>query len=150
MFVRRLFTTLALSCAALLTPMAASTASAVNAFEWNYTSDGADFGTGDCTSIAGGERGTGIAGCFQPTGDKFWVHDYQSDGLSAALYWYNYDSAGNLYRHGACVENRGNGSMGWCNKNFREDSKIRIKLCFLDVPTGVYGDCNSLSRLLDS
>jgi hypothetical protein len=149
MIIRRIFTVIALSCAALLTPMAASSASAVNAFEWNYTVDGDVNGSENCASVAGGQPQSGISGCFHPAGDQFWAHDFQRDGLSAAVYWYNY-SDGALYRHGACVEKRGSGESGWCNKNFREGSTIRFKLCFLDVPTGVEGDCGPLSRAIES
>ena len=147
LILRRLFAVMALSCAALVTPVAAS---AVNEFEWNYTTNGDEDGYLNCTSVAGGQPGDGIAGCFHPVGDKFWVSDYQRDGLSAALYWSNYNSDGTVYRHGACVENRGADSNGWCNKNFREGTDIRFRLCFLDVPTGVRGDCGPLTRYIES
>ena len=150
MIIRRLLTVIALSSAALLTPAAASTASAVNAFEWNYTVTGAEQGYLNCTFVAGSSAHNGIAGCFHPVGDKFWVSDTNKDGLSAALYWYNYNADGSLYRHGACVEKRGVDSNGWCNKDFREGSDIKFKLCFLDVPTGVYGDCGPLTGVIES
>ncbi|MBL7260289.1 hypothetical protein [Paractinoplanes lichenicola] len=148
LLIRRLLTVIALTCAAVLTPMAASTASAVSAFEWDYTVNGSGIGYQNCTFVVGSSPSNGVTGCFHPDGDKFWVEDSDRDGVSAALYWSNYNSDGSLYRHGACVEKRGVGESGWCNKNFREGTTLRIRACFYDVPTGVRGKCNSISNYI--
>jgi hypothetical protein len=148
LFIRRLLTVIALSCAAILTPVAASTASAANAFEWDYTVNDSENGYQNCTFSVGSSPSHGTSGCFHPSGDRFWVSDSDRDGLSAALYWYNYNSDGSLYRHGACVEKRGVDEQGWCNKNFREGTRLRMKACFLDVPTGAVSNCNSLTNYI--
>ncbi|HEX6345157.1 hypothetical protein [Umezawaea sp.] len=61
--------------------------------------------------------------CFEPSGDRWWVLDSDSDGKSAIVDWENF-RGGSLYRNGRCVNSHGSGTWASCNKNYYEDSTL--------------------------
>ncbi|GAA4260817.1 hypothetical protein GCM10022255_091010 [Dactylosporangium darangshiense] len=63
---------------------------------------------------------TGAMACLQPYGDDLYIYDSSADGHSAAMIWFDADSA----RSGTCVSQWGNGHWGWCNKDFTEGHTI--------------------------
>lgn len=115
---------------------------AVNAFEWDTATIGAaPFLVTPCTELAS----QAAFGCFAPDGDVLRVDDEKPDGHSAAVSWNNYDSNGNLYRHGACVNRSGSGTSAICNKNFAEHTKIKIMTCTFESATKTKVECTDWS-----
>jgi hypothetical protein len=114
-------------------------AAATNAFEWNTASGNSDWSGFTCAHVTASQTGPGY-GCFAASGDVFQVHDQTGDHHSIALYWQNWVD-GAKYRHGACVESRGAGSVGDCNKNFIEGSGIYIQACTFESATKTKLDC---------
>ncbi|NUT18380.1 MAG: hypothetical protein HOV77_04285 [Hamadaea sp.] len=84
-----------------------------------------------CWSIAGAKA------CYEYDGDKWWVQDTASDGMSAVADWRNYLTAnGDLYRQGKCINSLGYGDWGVCNKNYYETSKLIMRVCVIDYSDG--------------
>ncbi|GAB2964725.1 hypothetical protein [Saccharothrix stipae] len=88
----------------------------------------------------GGSNGAQV--CYNPTGDRIWVHDTASDGASAVAQWQNYlDGDNTIHRHGECRNSLGAGSQGACNKNFQEGTRLYIRACRINFSTGS-GSCD--------
>ncbi|MEU9602895.1 hypothetical protein [Streptomyces sp. NPDC048057] len=65
-------------------------------------------------------------GAFYHQGDKLWVKDSRADGRGVRLqYDLNYNAGA---PDGQCKAPGGAGTSKYCNENFRENGKIRIRL----------------------
>ncbi len=84
-------------------------------------------------------------GCFTADGDILTVNDNKSDGHSIGLYWRNYTADGSIYREGACVETRGVGSWGTCNKNLPENTRVKLMACTVESSTKTKVACGNWS-----
>lgn len=140
MRVRRVLLAVALGLASLGVPALASPAAAATT-EWNTTSGNADpFLNGDLCSY---DKFTPAYACYKFVGDIWWVEDRAADGHSAAAYWQVLDTDGSVDRQGYCVETRGNGRHGNCNKNYPENRRIRFKMCTVEWGTKSAYQCYS-------
>lgn len=135
---------LSLSVGITAAPHAAAVSSEYD--QATYSSDGppAGYNTGAAGwwYFNGGNLGGPPVGVeyFHATGDTWWIGDNDKDGKSVALRWKNYRN-GSLYRQGVCVNSSGFGKWGHCNKDYYEDSTLRVQACLYDSDTGKYSDC---------
>ncbi|GAA4991093.1 hypothetical protein GCM10023317_18160 [Actinopolymorpha pittospori] len=74
---------------------------------------------------------TGNEACFEDYGDKFNVYDGDSDGASAAAYWWT-DSG----RSGICYNAHQAGSWAQCNYDMREDGVVYWQTCYQNRSAG--------------
>jgi len=147
--LRRLLAVFAV--AAVILTGTALPAGAANAFEFNHTTSATWSGSDGCIP-----EEYGALGCFQYDGDIFRVQDTARDGHSAAIYWHNYLAGSRtLYRWGSCVNHNGYGTIGKCNKNFTEGSRIDFKACLYDdndvtLPSNVanYYNCTEVYTVI--
>ena len=125
----------------------AAPASAVD-LEWNIASgDPAPPIRNACAYWPGTGQYPGY-GCFTADGDIFTVFDGASDGHSIGLYWRNYAADGSVYRRGACVETRGVGTWGECNKNFIENTRLKLMVCTVESATKSQYECGNWTDYL--
>jgi hypothetical protein len=117
--MRKIILSLSMAVAAVIGLLAPGTAMAVD-----YETDYAVAGTppsGElllCDALR-----VGVKVCFEVSGDRWWVLDNDSDGLSAVVEWENHRD-GSLYRKGRCVNSHSAGTWASCNKNYYEDSTL--------------------------
>lgn len=59
-----------------------------------------------------------------------------ADSASAEIVWNVYDAKANLTRYGKCTNNLGNGTWGYCNKNYLEGLHVSGMIQILDYSNG--------------
>ncbi|MFJ7995644.1 hypothetical protein ACIQ7D_00445 [Streptomyces sp. NPDC096310] len=69
--------------------------------------------------------------CFVSYGDKFKVSDFRADGMRVVADWET-----DYGRTGECHQSGGNGAVGYCNYDMREDSKVRFRVLRRDGAEG--------------
>jgi len=74
---------------------------------------------------------TGNQACFEDYGDWFHVYDGDSDGASAAAYWWT-----DYGRSGICYNSEGAGTWASCNYNMDEDGIVYWKTCYQNRSAG--------------
>ncbi len=92
------------------------------------TADPLSGGTFKTAAASGACLGTtstyGVKGCFQPGGDIVWSRDTEKDGMSAAVGVYT-----DYGRPAAvCVNKLGADTWATCNKDYREDGNVRLRV----------------------
>ncbi|MFI1932064.1 hypothetical protein [Streptomyces sp. NPDC020330] len=76
----------------------------------------------------------GSSGCFQHSGDIIWAGDTKKDGMSAAVGVYtDYGRAEEV-----CVNKLGVDTWATCDKDYREDGNIRLRVLRYDGDTGKF------------
>ncbi|MFI0931840.1 hypothetical protein ACH4RG_08880 [Streptomyces sp. NPDC021019] len=76
----------------------------------------------------------GASGCFQHNGDIIWAGDTKKDGMSAAVGVYtDYGRAEEV-----CVNKLGVDTWATCNKDYREDGNVRLRVLRYDGDTGKF------------
>ncbi|MFI1222216.1 MULTISPECIES: hypothetical protein [unclassified Streptomyces] len=76
----------------------------------------------------------GSSGCFQHNGDIVWAGDTKKDGMSAAVGVYtDYGRAEEV-----CVNKLGVNTWATCNKDYRENGKVRLRVLRYDGDTGKF------------
>ncbi|WP_324607912.1 hypothetical protein [Streptomyces sp. Tu6071] len=76
----------------------------------------------------------GSQGCFQPYGDVVFSGDTQADGRSSVTIVYT-DYGREPF---GCYNSTGANTWVKCNKNYREDGNVYLKVLRYDKPTGKY------------
>lgn len=76
----------------------------------------------------------GVKGCFQHNGDVVWSRDTEKDGMSAAVGIYtDYGRASAV-----CINKLGVSTWATCNKDYREDGKVRLRVMRYNAETGKF------------
>ncbi|MEV6298478.1 hypothetical protein AB0M02_03630 [Actinoplanes sp. NPDC051861] len=78
----------------------------------------------------------GATVCFVADGDRWWVRDTAADSASAAAYWQNVVNS-KTARSGRCLNSLGNGTWGYCSKNYVEASILLTEARVFDASEGV-------------
>lgn len=142
---------LASGVAGLLVSLAfAVPAAAVEPYEIDIATGGSGNAQGCVTVTLPGSPDVVVgSACFARDGDVFEAYDHRSDGHSVAVRWDNFVN-GTLYRHGACVEKRGAGRNGHCNKNFTEGSVLQYQACTWESGTDTAVRCGNPTRVTNN
>jgi len=140
--IRKILTAAAIGLASVLGIAAPASAADL---EWNIASGNPGPPVRDACAYWPGTGQYPGYGCFTANGDIFTLFDGAADGHSIGLYWRNYAADGSIYREGACVETRGVGTWGACNKNFIENSRLKIMVCTVESATKSKYDCANWS-----
>ncbi|MFH9292605.1 hypothetical protein [Streptomyces sp. NPDC017520] len=86
------------------------------------------------SACLGSTAAYGASGCFQHSGDIVWAGDTKKDGMSAAVGVYtDYGRAEEV-----CVNKLGVDTWATCNKNYREDGNVRLRVLRYDGDTGKF------------
>ncbi|WJV44271.1 hypothetical protein [Streptomyces flavofungini] len=76
----------------------------------------------------------GARGCFEHSGDIVWARDTEKDGMSAAVGIYT-----DYGRPAAvCVNRLGVNTWATCDKDYREDGKVRLRVMRYDSGNGKF------------
>lgn len=126
MMIRRTLILLASVALAIITTVAITPSASGAKFEWNYAKTPSAGGGSTCVY----DPSFSAYGCYRPYGDYWSIKDTNKDGYRVLVGWRNYESDGQtLYRKGACVSTLGAGVWGECNKNYREGSLLKFRVC---------------------
>ncbi|MEU4179010.1 hypothetical protein [Streptomyces sp. NPDC026589] len=86
------------------------------------------------SACLGSTAAYGASGCFQHNGDIVWAGDTKKDGMSAAVGVYtDYGRAEEV-----CVNKLGVDTWATCNKDYREDGNVRLRVLRYDGDTGKF------------
>ncbi|MFI2312995.1 hypothetical protein AMK17_02100 [Streptomyces sp. CB00072] len=86
------------------------------------------------STCLGSTAAYGSTGCFQHNGDIVWAGDTKKDGMSAAVGVYtDYGRAEEV-----CVNKLGVDTWATCNKDYREDGDVRLRVLRYDGDTGKF------------
>lgn len=86
------------------------------------------------SACLGSTTAYGASGCFQHNGDIVWAGDTKKDGMSAAVGVYtDYGRAEEV-----CVNKLGVDTWATCNKDYREDGDVRLRVLRYDGDTGKF------------
>ncbi|WP_097869868.1 hypothetical protein [Streptomyces sp. rh34] len=86
------------------------------------------------STCLGSTAAYGSSGCFQHNGDIIWAGDTKKDGMSAAVGVYtDYGRAEEV-----CVNKLGVDTWATCNKDYREDGNVRLRVLRYDGDTGKF------------
>ncbi|MFJ6811201.1 hypothetical protein ACIQRK_35285 [Streptomyces anulatus] len=86
------------------------------------------------STCLGSTAAYGSTGCFQHNGDIVWAGDTKKDGMSAAVGVYtDYGRAEEV-----CVNKLGVDTWATCDKDYREDGDVRLRVLRYDGDTGKF------------
>ncbi|MFD4341537.1 hypothetical protein ACFWPP_30695 [Streptomyces anulatus] len=95
---------------------------------------GAAKATPSSSTCLGSTAAYGVSGCFQHNGDIVWAGDTKKDGMSAAVGVYtDYGRAEEV-----CVNKLGVDTWATCNKDYRENGDVRLRVLRYDGDTGKF------------
>jgi len=84
------------------------------------------------------QSSTGNEACFEDYGDKFYVYDGDTDGASAAAYWWT-----DYGRSGICYNSNGAYTWAECNYDMRETGVVYWQTCYQNRSSGGNLYCTS-------
>jgi hypothetical protein len=128
----RKFVVLLVGVVALAAPLTVAESAAASEY-WEKTNFRGSPGDSDHAYYCARSQSSKAYACFMPYDERFYVLDWDKDGLPPVMEWKS--SSG---RYGRVYHEYGHPNWAWRNKSFGESTKITFRACVIQFSAMYY------------